>query len=51
MTFEHTVRLMGWIYLHFGRAGQFAAFFAAIGVLVGILWLIQRLPLSKDKSP
>jgi len=46
---EQTFQFIGWIGLHFGRAGQIGAFFILIGLITGILWLVQKLPAPKSQ--
>ena len=47
---EYTIRLMEWLDSHFGLAGQFGFVVILITVVVGILWLFQKLPAGKGQN-
>ena len=46
---EYIFELIGWINLHFGVAGRICALLIVVAVSIGILWLIQQLPITKGQ--
>jgi len=46
---ENVIKLLDWIYSNFGRTGYIIAFFIFIATIIGILWLLQKLPISKEQ--
>lgn len=50
MTIEHMFRLLSWIEFNYGRTGLLIAFAIVMGVVIGILWLIQLLPIPDNQS-
>jgi hypothetical protein len=49
MTFEHTFRFIEWLGSRFGVAGQVGFVLLLIGTVIGILWLVQKLPAPKGQ--
>ena len=47
---EHTIRLMEWLDSRFGMVGQIGFVLILLSVVVGILWLVQKLPASKGQA-
>ena len=47
---EHTILIMEWLDSRFGLAGQIGFVVILITVVVGILWLIQKLPAGKGQK-
>ena len=47
---DDVFRFMGWVNSHYGTAGMICVLIFAIMILIGILWLIQRLPIPKDQA-
>ena len=47
---EYVFEFMGWVDSRYGWAGQLCVVLISVGMLIGILWLIQKLPVPKDQA-